>query len=211
MNLPPTLPPNPNPPPDPNPRPPRRDSVTSPDGTCSCFRRGGYTALPCCVRRQTAYTRTFALLLRAHRRQSHKLAFPTPIPPDLPMEGQLYHLEGQVLVAAFHEACVSGHCAGAERRGFYERCMMRGGLGASIEKQEERERVLLEKREARKRGAAASSVLRPWVGRGQAVVAPRPVGGVVRKMDLREPTGDLLHSVSSDGQHGEFVSWESRV
>ncbi|KAK5730393.1 hypothetical protein LTR15_000330 [Elasticomyces elasticus] len=96
---------------------------------------GGFGDNPCCVMTRKFLTRAFKLVLQQVRRDAKKLANnATQAPSGLPVEGELYHEEGQVLVASFSKACEAGGCTPDERRKLYERCMMMGGLAEVVQR-----------------------------------------------------------------------------
>ncbi|KAK3631458.1 hypothetical protein LTR56_016822 [Elasticomyces elasticus] len=115
----------------------REDSGTE-DMFCSCRTAtsiGGFGDNPCCVMTRKFQTRAFKLVLQQLRRDAKKLANnATPAPSGLPVEGELYHEEGQVLVDSFSKACEAGGCTPDERKKLYERCMMMGGLAEVMQR-----------------------------------------------------------------------------
>ncbi|KAK5729314.1 hypothetical protein LTR17_012039 [Elasticomyces elasticus] len=96
---------------------------------------GGFGDNPCCVITWKFQTRAFKLVLQQLRRDAKKLAKnATPAPSGLPVEGELYHVEGQVLVDSFAKACEAGGCTPDERKKLYERCMIMGGLAEVVQR-----------------------------------------------------------------------------
>ncbi|KAK4888324.1 hypothetical protein LTR27_012775 [Elasticomyces elasticus] len=115
----------------------REDSGTE-EMFCSCrptTSTGGFGDKPCCVMTRKFQTRAFKLVLQQLRRDAKKLAKDaTPAPSGLPVEGELYHVEGQVLVDSFAKACEAGGCTPDERKKLYERCMIMGGLAEVVQR-----------------------------------------------------------------------------
>ncbi|KAK3614154.1 hypothetical protein LTR56_027436 [Elasticomyces elasticus] len=115
-----------------------REDSGSEEMLCSCrigTSIGGFGDDPCCVITRKFQTRAFKLVLQQLRRDAKKLAKnATPAPSGLPVEGELYHEEGQVLVDSFSKACEAGGCTLDERKKLYERCMMMGGLAEVVQR-----------------------------------------------------------------------------
>ncbi|KAK1815171.1 hypothetical protein LTR12_010430 [Friedmanniomyces endolithicus] len=157
--------------------------------TCPC-KSGGYSALPCCLKLQTAHTRTFLLLLAQIRAEARALTVPpppsrTPTLVTPPKEGYLFHLEGQNLVAAFDRACVEGGCVRGERAALYQACVLRGGLREVVEAQEAKVRrgherakgVVREEKEVRKQVEMMGSVNLGWEGSASGAMVNGMFGG----------------------------------
>ncbi|KAK5688065.1 hypothetical protein LTS10_000043 [Elasticomyces elasticus] len=115
-----------------------REDSGSEELLCSCrigTSTGGFGDNPCCVMTRKFQTRAFKLVLQQLRRDAKKLAKnATPAPSGLPVEGELYHEEGQVLVDSFSKACEAGGCTPEERKKLYERCMIMGGLAEVVQR-----------------------------------------------------------------------------